>query len=202
MDIAVIGKGNVGAALARGWLKAGHRVRLGVRDPEALQWDGSPGPEIKTVQQAAGESQIIVIAVPATAAADVGTVLKGIRDIENRTIVDATNSIFRSPEGYESSYAALRSLTGADVIKCFNCTGAENMQNPAYPEGSLDMFMAGGSAENQEKVRTLARDLGFAECYSSGGPETAPLLENMAALWIGMSGQSLGRNFGFRLVRR
>ena len=35
MNIAIIGAGNVGGALGRGWAKAGHRVIYGVRDQHA-----------------------------------------------------------------------------------------------------------------------------------------------------------------------
>jgi predicted dinucleotide-binding enzyme len=35
MQLGIIGAGNVGKALAAGWLKAGHSVIFGVRDPAA-----------------------------------------------------------------------------------------------------------------------------------------------------------------------
>jgi predicted dinucleotide-binding enzyme len=202
MNIAVIGKGKVGTALINGWILAGHRVVAGVREPEAAKWESSPAPSMASVEEAAGSAEVIVVAVPAPASGPLGKSLAGVSGMSGRLIIDATNSIFQRPEGFESSYQALQSQTGADVVKCFNCTGAENMASPRYPEGALDMFMAGGSEENQQVVRRLAMDLGFAECYSAGGPEAAPLLENFAALWIRLSQKQSGRHFGFRLVSR
>ena len=35
MRIAIIGAGSVGRALGGGWLRAGHEVRYGLRDPDA-----------------------------------------------------------------------------------------------------------------------------------------------------------------------
>lgn len=33
LDIAVVGAGNIGRALGAGWVRSGHRVRFGARDP-------------------------------------------------------------------------------------------------------------------------------------------------------------------------
>ena len=35
MKIAIIGAGNVGGTLGRAWVKAGHEVMFGVRDPSS-----------------------------------------------------------------------------------------------------------------------------------------------------------------------
>ncbi len=35
MKIAIIGAGNVGAALGKGWARAGHSICYGVRDPSS-----------------------------------------------------------------------------------------------------------------------------------------------------------------------
>jgi predicted dinucleotide-binding enzyme len=36
MNIAILGSGNVGSALGTGWAKAGHQIKLGVRDTGEL----------------------------------------------------------------------------------------------------------------------------------------------------------------------
>ena len=37
MNIAILGTGRMGTGLARGWVKAGHEVTFGSRDPGAKQ---------------------------------------------------------------------------------------------------------------------------------------------------------------------
>lgn len=37
MKIAIIGSGNVGTALGKGWLAAGHEVVFGVRNPSSAK---------------------------------------------------------------------------------------------------------------------------------------------------------------------
>ena len=43
MQIAIIGAGNVGKALAQGWIAAGHHIKFGVRNPQAPPADGPAG---------------------------------------------------------------------------------------------------------------------------------------------------------------
>jgi len=35
MQLGIIGAGNVGNALATGWIRAGHSITFGIRDPSA-----------------------------------------------------------------------------------------------------------------------------------------------------------------------
>ena len=207
MRIGIFGKGSVGSALATGWLRGGHSVVMGVREPAgaALKagFAGEMSPEFATAQAAAEQSEVLVFALPAQATVDVARELASIPGIGDRGIIDASNSLFGRPEGFNSAYEGLRSVLAADVIKCFTTTGAENMLHPAYADGALDMFLAGGDPDAKATVVTLARDLGFAECYDAGGPEAAPVLEQLAALWIQLAMKGgLGRNIGLRLVRR
>lgn len=37
LKIAILGAGNVGTALAKGWVAAGHEIRFGVRRPHDLR---------------------------------------------------------------------------------------------------------------------------------------------------------------------
>jgi len=68
MKIAIIGAGNVGASLGKGWARAGHRICFGVVDPEtpkhqtALQ--RANGSKIATVADAVKDAGVLVLAVP------------------------------------------------------------------------------------------------------------------------------------------
>lgn len=205
MKISIIGKGNVGSALAAGWARKGHDVTIGVRSPgdASLKNETSASVRFASVEEALAGGEVIVLTLPPAATVEVAQLIAKLPDAKGRTIIDASNSLFQKPAGYESAYHALREITGNDAVKCFNTTGAENMANPAYAGGALDMFMCGGDAERKTAVRSLALDLGFAECYDAGGPDAAGVLEQFAGLWIRFAmKQGLGRNFGFRIVKR
>jgi len=94
-------------------------------------------------------------------------------------------------------------LTQAEVVKCFNTTGFENMKNPAYGDTQLDLFMAGNSTAAKAIARQLALDAGFANCYDFGGSDRVALLEQFALAWINLAiFQQMGRNIGFKLLVR
>ncbi|MGH7012970.1 MAG: NAD(P)-binding domain-containing protein [Stellaceae bacterium] len=46
MRIAIIGAGAVGQALAQGWSKIGHTVKLGVPDPKAAKYRSLPAQQL------------------------------------------------------------------------------------------------------------------------------------------------------------
>lgn len=68
MQIAIIGAGNVGAALGQGWSRAGHTIRYGVSDPTDNKHrsaaDRSKGAQVSLVSDAVTDADIIVLAVP------------------------------------------------------------------------------------------------------------------------------------------
>jgi 8-hydroxy-5-deazaflavin:NADPH oxidoreductase len=205
MNIAIIGSGNVGAALAAGWTKAGHHVFFGVRDPNSSKakkaLDPASNPEFKSIRSAIADAEIIVITTPPDA---VLSFMDELRTVSEKTIIDTTNSIRVKPEPYPTSYHAIKSLTGNDnVVKCFNSTGFENMRDPVYQGEGVDMFMAGDSKSAKEIAAKLALDLGFAKCYDFGGDAQVELLEKLAFSWINLAiMQGHGREMAFKLVRR
>ncbi|HND89655.1 MAG TPA: NADPH-dependent F420 reductase, partial [Saprospiraceae bacterium] len=90
-----------------------------------------------------------------------------------------------------------------DVVKCFNTTGFNNMQNPVYDGVAIDAFMAGDSDKGKATARQLALDAGFAACYDVGGNDKFTLMEQFAFFWINLAMfQGQGREIGFKLLRR
>ena len=91
---------------------------------------------------------------------------------------------------------------GAKVVKIFNTTGSNNMENPSYPAGATTMFYCGDDANAKKMAAQLATDLGF-EPIDAGGLAIARLLEPYAMLWVHLAlRQGMGRDFAFRLMRR
>ncbi|MBK7599575.1 MAG: NAD(P)-binding domain-containing protein [Acidobacteria bacterium] len=75
MKIAIIGSGNVGAALAKAWARAGHEIKMGVRDVSSpkvtdLLKDIGSGATAASVRDAADFGEIIVLATPWSAVQD------------------------------------------------------------------------------------------------------------------------------------
>jgi predicted dinucleotide-binding enzyme len=205
MKITIIGSGNVGSALGAGWLKAGHEVVFGVRDPQSPKTQKAlaliPGATLKNIAEASKNAGVIVITTPPEAVLEL---IPQLGDVSTKVIIDTTNSIRTRPAPYATAYDAIKEITKAQhVVKCFNSTGFENMLNPIYHGQGIDMFAAGSSNKAKEIVEQLAKDLGFATCYDFGGDDKVELLEKFALSWINIAiMQGHGRNLAFKLLKR
>lgn len=205
MKIAIIGTGNVGAALAQKWSAKGHQIFLGVRDPQEFKGKDLlqlTGVSALPVKDAVSAAEVVLLATPAPAAAEVA---QSLGDTSGKIIIDAMNIVMgRGTLGYHNTADAILANTSSkQVIKCFNTTGFNNMLNPVYGEVVLDMFMAGDNKEAKAVVRQLALDAGFADCIDVGGNDRFELMEQFAFFWINLAMmQGHGRDIGFKLHRR
>jgi 8-hydroxy-5-deazaflavin:NADPH oxidoreductase len=205
MHIAIIGTGNVGGALATKWAQKGHRIFLGVNN--STQFKGkellqNPNTSVHTIAAAVQAAEVILIATPATAAIEVAQLLG---DTTGKIIIDAMNIVMgRGPQGFTNTADALLANTATrEVVKCFNTTGFNNMQNTQYGDVAIDAFMAGSSTSAKTIVRQLALDAGFAECYDVGGNDKFQLMEQFAFFWINLAMmQGQGRDIAFKLLKR
>jgi predicted dinucleotide-binding enzyme len=124
-------------------------------------------------------------------------------DVSGKILIDATNAVRQKPAPYDTVYHALLDKTPAKVVKCFNSTGFENMQNPVYQGEKLDMFMAGDNETAKQMAQQLALDAGFGTCWDFGKGDKVSLLEQFALSWINLAiMQGHGRDIAFRVVRR
>ena len=205
MKIGIVGTGNVGGTLAIKLAAAGHEVRLGVRNTS-----GYKGQErlahhpitAHSIAEAVALSEVIILATPAAYAATVATSLG---DTTDKVIIDTMNIVMGAgPEGYNNTSEAILDHTKTqDVVKCFNTTGFNNMDNPLYDGVVIDNFVAGDSAKGKEIAKTLSKDIGFAECYDVGGNDKFQLMEQFAFFWINLAMfQGQGREIGFKLLKR
>jgi hypothetical protein len=200
MKISILGAGNVGNALAGGWMKAGHQVLLGVRHPEKKTDSAA---EV-SVREAAQSANVLVLAVPASAVADA---IKAAGDLTGKIILDATNPLLPDLSGLDmpggvSGGERTAALAKVPVVKIFNNTGYPNMIDPDYHGERVTMFYCGDD-ENAKKIAAeLAKDLGF-DPVDAGPLRQARLLESLALLWISLAlKQGLGTGIAFKLMRR
>jgi predicted dinucleotide-binding enzyme len=204
MKIAIIGSGNVGGALALQWIKAGHTVLVGARlplsDKNTALATKIGEDRFTSVAFAVAQCDVVLVASPPTAIFDI---IEAMGDVSGKVLIDATNAVRQKPDPYATVFHALAAKTGAEVVKCFNTTGYENMLNPDYGHVRLDMFMAGDSDKAKDMAEQLAKDAGFENCYDFGGADRVELLEQFALSWINLAiFQKMGRDIGFKLVRR
>ncbi|HSK12942.1 MAG TPA: NAD(P)-binding domain-containing protein, partial [Phnomibacter sp.] len=152
--------------------------------------------------QAVARAEVILVATPAPAAAEVA---RSLGDTSGKIVIDAMNVVMgRGPAGYTNTADAILANTYTDkVIKCFNTTGYNNMENTLYNGMTIDAFMAGNDKDAKQVVRQLALDAGFAECYDVGGNDKFGLMEQFAFFWINLAMmQGQGREIGFKLLKR
>ncbi len=209
MKIAVIGTGNVGAALGRRWSAAGHDVVFGARDPSSKKvlklLEGTQGARADLAAAAAAEAEIVVLATPWAVSEDV---VRGLGDLDDRILVDCTNPVQPDLTGLTVGHSVsagemIASWAGrAKVVKAFNNTGAGNMEDPTYPAGAATVFVCGDDPQANRVVARLAEELGF-DAVDAGGLRMARLLEPLAMLWINLAyAQGMGPDIAFRLMKR
>lgn len=203
MNIAIIGTGNVGGALATQWAKAGHKINLGVNDLKnfkGIDLLNNKNTEALLVDEAALRSEVILIATPPIA---IFSIIEQIGDVTGKIIIDASNSVKVGPVPYPTAFHALADRTEADIVKCFNTTGYENMLDPNYNGIAIDMFMAGNSEKAKKVAKQLALEAGFGDCIDFGKADKVELLEKYALSWINLAiMQGHGRNLAFKVLRR
>jgi NADPH-dependent F420 reductase len=208
MRIGIIGAGSVGKALAGGWVRAGHDVTLGVRSPDAaraLAAASATGARLAPVPDAAAGAEVVVLATPWEATEDA---IEACADLSGKVVVDCTNPLRRGLDGLavgttdSAGERVGRWAAGARVVKAFNTTGANNMENPQYGDRAASMFFCGDDEAARATVRTLVEDLGF-EAVDCGPLRAARYLEPVAMLWIHLAHErGLGREIAFALLRR
>jgi NADPH-dependent F420 reductase len=209
MKIAMIGTGNVGRALGTSWVKKGHQVIFGSRDPhsekvgEVVASAGSNA-SAATIAEAGAAAEVIVLAIPWNS---VQQVVELLGDMTGKIIVDAINPIgpgFQLAVGATSSGAEQIAgwAKGGRVVKAFNSTGWETMADPIYHGEPVTMFICGDDAEAKASVTRLAQDLGF-EVADTGPLATARYLEPLGMVWINLAiVQKQGRQMAFKIVKR
>ena len=117
MKIAIIGTGNMGAALATKWAKAGHEIFLGARDTTSFKGKHllkNPSTNVLTIHEAVAESEFILLATPAPFAIEV---TKSLGDTSNKIIIDAMNIIMgRGPEGFNNTSDAIQTFADVPIL--------------------------------------------------------------------------------------
>ncbi len=175
MKVGVIGSGIVGRVLGAGFLKHGHQVMLGSRDPkkqEAQQWvRETPGATAGTFEEAARFGEMIVLATLGRAV-ESAIEQAGTPNFTGKTVIDTTNPLADAPPvngvllyttgPNESLGERIQAkLPRAHVVKAFNSVGNTQMVNPQYTQGMPTMFICGDNKEAKGKASEIIRQFGW-----------------------------------------
>lgn len=203
--IAIVGSGNIGGALARAWLRAGHDVRIATRDASAKDVAElvALGATTAPIEDGARDRDVVVFAIPAGAVVDVAKAMGG---LAGKIVVDCTNAIakgFTLQFGHTTSSAEelAKALPAAKVVRAFNQQGAEVLQNPVFGGVRATTFVASDDEDARGVIVDLATDAGL-DAVPTGPLASSRLLEPITLLWVAMA-QALGtREIAITLLRR
>ena len=196
MKVGVLGSGTVGQSLASGFLKYGHQVTVGTRDPGAEELRSfqtkTLGVKIGSFEEAAKFGELLVLSVLARAVEEVIR-LSGVENFRGKTLIDTNNPISDQPveDGVLSYFTGPNQslgekiqslLPGSNVVKAFNSVGAGLMVNPRFEQGTPTMFFCGNNADAKAQVREILRQFGW-DPFDCGSIVAARAIEPLCMLW-------------------
>lgn len=225
MNIAVLGTGMVGQALAGRLDEIGHTVVVGTRDPEATAartepdaTGGAPfgswhtdhaGVALSTYAEAAAGADLVVLAVSGGVAHDVLT-LAGAENLAGKPVLDISNPLDFSagfpPSLFVKDTDSLgeqlqAAFPGAHLVKSLNTLNATLMVDPASLGESSTVFVAGDDADAKATVVGLLESFGHDDVIDLGGIDGARGTEMLLPIWLRLMGTLGTASFNVKIVR-
>lgn len=212
MNVAVLGSGDVGRHLTKGFLARGDSVCIGSRTPRVVrEWIESEALQAEAAEpaEAAGGAELLVLA---TNWAGAPTTAEQIRsEAAGKILIDVTNPLGPggaggAPKlmvGYPDSggKGVQAMLPESKVVKCFNTVNARFMVNPGFSGGPGDMFLCGNDESAKSAVAALCREWGWVP-QDMGSIEESYLLEALAMAWIVYAFRTNHWEHGFAFLNR
>jgi 8-hydroxy-5-deazaflavin:NADPH oxidoreductase len=194
MKVGVLGSGDVAKTLAGGFLKHGHTVKVGSRNPAKLaDWSAqNSGSSVGTFSEAAAFGEVVVVAVKGNAAAEALSLAEA-KNLAGKTVIDACNPIEDAPpeKGVLRFFTDInkslmetlqRKFSEAHFVKAFNSVGAPCMINPEFAGGKPTMFICGNNEGAKKQVAQINAQFGW-ETADMGAAEAARAIEPLCMLW-------------------
>ena len=224
MEIAVLGTGMVGQAVAGRLHELGHTVVIGTRDPQATRtrtepdltgtsfsaWaDAHPQIALTTFADAASRAELVVNAASGAATLDV-LALAGADALAGKVLVDISNPLDFSA-GFPPTLSVKdtdslgeqvqRAFPEAKVVKTLNTLTAPLMVEPKSLGASSTVFVSGDDAAAKATVVDLLTSFGHDDVIDLGGIETARGAEMLLPLWLRLMGGLGTHLFNVKVVR-
>jgi predicted dinucleotide-binding enzyme len=214
VNIGILGTGDVGRSLGKGFVALGHKVLMGARkagNEKALAFVAEAGPNATqgSFADAARFGEIVVLATLG-AGNEAALAQAGEGNLAGKLVLDTTNPLDFSQGMPPRLFAAgtdsggervQRQLPKSKVVKVWNTVGHAHMFRPDFPDGPPDMFIAGNDAAAKQHVRALLHDFGW-NTVDCGGIESSRYLEGMCLVWV-LHGMATGTwNHAFKFLRK
>jgi 8-hydroxy-5-deazaflavin:NADPH oxidoreductase len=225
MNIAVLGTGMVGQAIAGRLHELGHSVVVGTRDPASTLARTEPdamgnppfaawhadheGVSLATFADAAAGAELVVNASNGNVALEVLR-LAGAENLAGKPILDIANPLDFSagfpPTLFVKDSDSLgeqvqRAFPEAKVVKTLNTLTASLMVNPKSLGASSTVFVSGDDAGAKATVVALLESFGHDDVIDLGPLETARGTEMLLPIWLRLMGALGTGQFNFKIVR-
>jgi 8-hydroxy-5-deazaflavin:NADPH oxidoreductase len=190
MDVAIIGTGNVGGALARALSSAGHFVTVTSTTPEEAEARAGEvgGKAVPSNAEAASAGDVVILAVPYRSVDQILDEIAGV--IDGKIVLDVTN---RSDEnaglvvdGTSNAEQIQARVPNVKVVKAFNTVLASHQNDPTIDGVALDGFVAATDEQAKQAVLDLVGSIGLRP-IDAGPLEVARILEAMGALNVSLN---------------
>ncbi|MGP8071621.1 MAG: NADPH-dependent F420 reductase [Thermoplasmata archaeon] len=193
--VGILGSGDVGKQLGRGFAQHGFDVMVGSRDPAKLDsWRKETQGKVSTgtFAQAAAHGDFVILALNGSGT-EAAIDLAGTNNFAGKLVLDATNPLDFShgmPPGLllgttdSLGERVQRMLPDAKVVKCFNTVSNVKMIDPKFKEGAPPMLICGNDAEAKKRTEAILRELGWPGAMDVGGIDGARWLEALVPLWV------------------
>jgi predicted dinucleotide-binding enzyme len=213
MNVGILGTGDVGKVLAKGFAGIGYDVMVGSRDANgekvrAIAKD--VGCKTGTFAEAAKFGDIVVVCTLWTGTEN-AMKLAGPENLAGKVVIDTTNPLDfskgmppRLGVGHTDSAGEQlqRLLPDAKVVKAFNIVGNPDMINPDFPDGPPDMWICGNDADAKKEVTALLNKFGWSSVIDAGNIEGSRLLEPLCILWVLYGIHSGGWRHAFKILKK
>jgi len=192
MKIGILGSGDVGQTLAKGFKAHGHTVTIGSREGNKLAaFSKDSGIAEHGFKAVVDASDVLVLCVKGAVAE--GLVKELGQAFAGKVVLDTTN-----PIGGEAKGGIVQYFTGpndsllqrlqkaapeAKFVKAFNSCGTGVMVNPKFSSGLVPtMFICGDDPAAKAVTTTLCKELGW-NAEDVGGAEGGNAVEGLCQLW-------------------
>jgi len=198
MQIAVLGTGMVGAAIASKLVSLGHHVMMGSRtanSTKATEWAtaAGSGASTGTFAEAIRFGEIVFNGVLGAVAIDVLS-SAGNKALDGKIVVDISNPLDFSkgmpPSNFVGNTDSLgemiqRAFPNAKVVKSLNTVAAPVMVNPAIIVGDHDIFVCGNDPDAKAVVTDILQNwFGWKSVVDLGDITASRVTEAWVLFWV------------------
>ncbi len=192
MNIAIIGSGNVGRALATSFIRAGHDVRITAQHTDKSEAVAAEtgAQSIEANANAVAGADVVVLAVPFTSAEAVAAEIRDV--VAGKPVIDVSNRMAYGPNGPTIDNGPSNAerladwLPEASIVKAFNTLFSSNQADPTVDGIQLDGFVAADDPAAKAAVLELVESIGLRP-IDAGPLDRAQQLEQLAFLNIALN---------------